>query len=170
MVITESLLSSVSAAIQNGIPVTARPYDEIAKDLNCSSDEVIAAITQLQQQKKIKRFGVVVKHRKLGYKSNAMVVWNVDDNDLERIGKLLSNEDAVTLCYQRPRRLPHWPYNLFTMLHGKQREQVLDKLHQIISRLQIESDFDILFSTKCFKQRGANYLDNDLQQFNKENV
>jgi len=108
----------------------------------------------------IKRIGVVVRHRALGYRANAMVVWDVPDSDLERIGRLLAAETCVTLCYQRPRRLPHWPYNLFCMIHGRERDLVLRRLAQITEfhGLQ-EIRHSALFSSRSFKQRGAHYAE-----------
>ena len=78
--------------------------------------------------------------------------------EFETLGTNLAAEPAVTLCYQRPRNLPHWPYNLFTMLHGKERSAVITELDNIRQRLSIDSNYDVLFSTRCFKQRGARYF------------
>ncbi len=143
--------------LQFGLPICANPYLAIAEKIGCEQEEVIEGIKRLKQQKFIKRFGVVVKHRKLGYQSNAMVVWNIADEEVDKYGELFSREDCVTLCYQRPRQLPHWPYNLFTMIHGKKRADVLEQIQQLIDKHQIKVAFEVLFSTKCFKQRGAVY-------------
>ncbi len=108
--------------------------------------------------------GVVVKHRALGYHANAMVVWDVPDTETDRIGKLLADESCVTLCYQRPRRLPNWPYNLFCMIHGRERDAVLRRIEQIISYHQLHDiPHQVLFSVRAFKQCGARYanLDSD---------
>ncbi|MBT4522998.1 MAG: Lrp/AsnC family transcriptional regulator [Halieaceae bacterium] len=144
--------------IQDGLPLCPRPYAQIAEQLEATEQEVIDAIADLVEDEVIKRLGVVVKHKKLGYVANAMVVWNVDDSIVHEIGDKLAAEPAVTLCYQRPRRLPHWPYNLFTMIHGKERQVVFGELQEIRQRLKLDCDFDVLFSSKCFKQRGARYF------------
>jgi DNA-binding Lrp family transcriptional regulator len=108
----------------------------------------------------IKRMGVIVRHRALGYRANAMVVWDVPDSELERIGRLLAAETCVTLCYQRPRRLPDWPYNLFCMIHGRERDIVLRRLAQIIEFHGLQAiPRSVLFSSRSFKQRGAHYAD-----------
>jgi DNA-binding Lrp family transcriptional regulator len=102
--------------------------------------------------------GVVVRHRSLGYHANAMVVWNIPDDAIERVGKLLAAQECVTLCYQRPRRLPDWPYNLFCMIHGREREAVLRRLEQIIAADGLgDIPHEVLFSMRSFKQRGARY-------------
>jgi DNA-binding Lrp family transcriptional regulator len=144
--------------MQDGLPVCPRPYAVLAKQMACTEKDVISAINNLKEISLFRRFGVIVKHRRLGYDANAMVVWDIADELVEEVGEKLAAESAVTLCYQRPRNLPHWPYNLFTMLHGKERAVVISKIDGIRQRLGIDSNYDVLFSTKCFKQRGAQYF------------
>jgi DNA-binding Lrp family transcriptional regulator len=146
------------AAMQDGLPICSRPYAALAKAFACSESEIISTIAQLKEDEVLNRFGVIVKHRRLGYNANAMVVWDIADEHIETLGNKLAAEPDVTLCYQRPRNLPHWPYNLFTMLHGKERSAVLNILDDIRERLSIDSNYDVLFSTRCFKQRGARYF------------
>jgi DNA-binding Lrp family transcriptional regulator len=146
------------AAMQDGLPICSRPYAALAKEFACSEGEIISTIAQLKEDEVLNRFGVIVKHRRLGYNANAMVVWDIADEHIEALGNKLAAEPDVTLCYQRPRNLPHWPYNLFTMLHGKERSAVLNILDDIRERLSIDSNYDVLFSTRCFKQRGARYF------------
>ncbi len=161
-------LKKLMALIQQGIPICARPYQVIAQKLGCDEKDIINGIETLTQKEYIKRFGVVVKHRKLGYKANAMVVWNIEDEAIGTMGEKLAREKAITLCYQRPRRLPQWPYNLFTMIHGKSREQVSSQLKQIIKTHQIKYEYSVLFSTRCFKQQGANYFTQETSPINSE--
>ncbi|NOQ35280.1 MAG: AsnC family protein, partial [Methylococcaceae bacterium] len=105
----------------------------------------------------IKRLGVIVKHRKLGYRANAMVVWNIPDEKVDDVGAIISQIDFVNLCYQRPRR-KQWAYNLYCMIHGKSRDIVLEQLEQLIKSCQLSAfDYEVLFSRRCFKQRGARY-------------
>ena len=99
------------AVIQGGLPLVAKPYAAVAAQLGLTEDEVISRLEVLQSAGLIKRMGVVVKHRALGYRANAMVVWDIAADEVERIGALLAGESCVTLCYQRPRRLPVWGYN-----------------------------------------------------------
>lgn len=155
MVVDQKKLIEV---MQDGLPVCPRPYAELAKQMACTEKDVISAINNLKDSSLFRRFGVIVKHRRLGYDANAMVVWDIADELVEEVGEKLAAESAVTLCYQRPRNLPHWPYNLFTMLHGKERAVVISKIDGIRQRLGIDSNYDVLFSTKCFKQRGAQYF------------
>ena len=143
------------AAIQQGLPLVSRPYATIGAQLGLGETEVIARLTELQDAGMIKRMGVVVRHRALGYRANAMVVWDVPDNELERVGRLLADETCVTLCYQRPRQLPDWPYNLFAMIHGATRAEVEDKRRTIATLLgDAARASDILYSTRILKKTG----------------
>jgi len=146
------------AAIQDGLPLVPQPYAALAETLGTSEADIIERLQGLQDEGMIKRMGVVVKHRALGYYANAMVVWDVPDGNIERMGELLAGQECVTLCYQRPRRLPGWPYNLFCMIHGREREAVLRRLAQIIDANSFgDVPHEVLFSLRSFKQRGAHY-------------
>ena len=148
------------AAIQGGLPLVAKPYAAIAAQLGLTETQVMERLQRLQQAGLIKRMGVVVKHRALGYRANAMVVWDIPDAEVERIGDLLADENCVTLCYQRPRRLPVWSYNLFCMIHGRERDSVLRRLEQIVAFHGLEKiPYKVLFSGRSFKQRGAHYVE-----------
>jgi len=135
-----------------------QPYAQIARQLNCSESEVIDGIKSLIEDGDLKRFGVVVRHRKLGYRANGMVVWDLPDNRVTEIGHCIGQYSFVTLCYQRPRRPPEWRYNLFSMIHGQNRAAVVDQVKFIVEQCGLQDiRHEILFSKRCFKQRGANY-------------
>jgi DNA-binding Lrp family transcriptional regulator len=149
----------VQKALQEGLPLVAEPYKQLAAELGSSESRVMNCIEELQASGAVKRFGMVLRHRPLGYRANAMVVWDIPDADVDRIGQLLGGEPCVTLSYRRPRRPPQWNYNLFSMIHGKSRETVEQQLADIVERHGLANySRDILFSTRCFKQRGAVYV------------
>lgn len=155
----DTLELQVQRALQEGLPIVAQPYRALAEQLGVCEAEVIACIEKQQGAGLQKRFGMVLRHRELGYTANAMVVWNVPDNEVAGVGALLGDEPCVTLSYRRPRRPPHWPYNLFCMIHGKSRESVLAQLDEIMERNGLQHyQRRVLFSTRCFKQRGAVYV------------
>jgi siroheme decarboxylase len=145
-------------AVQSGLPVCARPYQAIGKQIAMSEIEVIERLEKLKGAGLIKRLGVIVKHHALGYRANAMIVWDIPDEQVQELGQKISRFDFVTLCYQRPRSLPDWPYNLFCMIHGQDRKKVLQQLATLTEACQLDNfERDILFSQRCFKQRGARY-------------
>ncbi|KRT53914.1 siroheme decarboxylase subunit beta [endosymbiont of Ridgeia piscesae] len=146
------------AEIQGGLPLSSHPYAEVGERIGMREQEVIDRIAHLQREGVIKRLGIVVRHHELGYTANAMVVWDVPDGRLDEVGEKLSNESCVTLCYQRPRCLPGWPYNLFSMIHGKDRQRVLNYIESIIEAQGLAGiPHKVLFSGRRFKQRGARY-------------
>ena len=145
--------------MQNGLPLVSRPYVSIAQRLDLSETEVISRLSKLKQQGLIKRLGVIVNHRRLGYRANAMVVFDIPNSEVKQIGKKISQFDFVNLCYLRPRHLNIWSYNLYCMIHGKTRDKVLQQLEQLIESCALNSfDYEVLFSRQCFKQRGASYF------------
>jgi len=149
----------IISLIQNGLPLLSRPYAAIGEQAGMEENEVIDTITGLIHKGVIKRYGVVVQHRDLGYRANAMVVWDMPEEKLDSIPGIINKFPFITLCYRRPRKPPRWPYNLFCMIHGHDRETVMKKLEHMIKTCQWEDiPYDVLFSRRRFKQRGAHYL------------
>ena len=147
------------AAIQDGLPITPHPYADIAARIGITEQAVLERLALLQHAGIIKRFGIVVRHHELGIAANAMVVWDVSDEQVDPLGACLANFEFVTLCYRRPRRLPQWRYNLYCMIHGKSRDDVLAHLtHMILSCGLQDLPHEVLFSKRRFKQRGAAYF------------
>ena len=146
------------AAIQDGLPLTPRPYADIGRCIGLGEEEVISALRRMLDGGIIKRLGIVVRHHELGYRANAMVVWDLPDDGVDEIGRRFSGFDFVTLCYRRPRRLPRWPYNLFCMVHGRERPAVLAQVDRMARSCEIfDAPREVLFSTRRFKQRGPVY-------------
>jgi siroheme decarboxylase len=147
------------AAIQDGLPMTSRPYAAIGERIGLGEAEVIAGLRRLIDHAVIKRFGVIVRHRALGYRANAMVVWDVPDDRVADSGRRLAELRFVTLCYRRPRWLPVWPYNLFCMIHGRDRATVEALVDQASAATELDDlPRAVLFSRRQFKQRGARYV------------
>lgn len=144
--------------IQHGLPLVERPYAAVGARTGMSESEVIDRLHRLLALGHVKRMGVVVRHHELGYRANAMVVWDVPDGRVRELGHCLGEFAFVTLCYRRPRRLPDWPYNLFCMIHGRSREAVLGHVEELVQRCGVgDISHAVLFSRRRFKQRGALY-------------
>ncbi len=149
---------ALAAALEGGLTLVHRPYAELAAKAGMSEVEARRRLERLVALGIIRRLGVVVRHRELGYTANAMVVWDVPDERVEELGRMLGAQPGVTLCYRRPRVLPEWPYNLFSMVHGRNRQAVLAEIERLRAELGLQ---DIpchpLFSLRRFKQCGARY-------------
>jgi DNA-binding Lrp family transcriptional regulator len=151
--------TALIGAVQQGLPLVPRPFAEIGAGIGLTESEVIAGLAHLSEQGIIKRMGVVVRHHELGYRANAMVVWDIPDDRVSALGHCVGKFDFVTLCYRRPRRLPAWRYNLFTMIHGQDRDEVLSLVAQLKERCGLQDiAHEVLFSRRRFKQCGARYV------------
>ena len=148
----------LTAAIQDGLPLHPRPYERVGIAIGLSEEEVIWHLRRLIDKGAIRRLGVIVRHHELGYRANAMAVWEVPEGQVKATGQKLASLPFVTLCYQRPRRPPVWPYNLFCMIHGRNRDSVtalIEKATQEAGLTGLRNA--VLFSRRRFKQRGARY-------------
>jgi len=161
-VLNFDLERALISVIEQGLPLVAKPYADVALQIGCSEQEVIDGLKILKSRGDIKRFGVVVRHRKLGFRANGMVVWDIADDKVQSIGNCIGQFPFVTLCYRRPRKLPEWSYNLFTMVHGRNQQEVEEKTQLLVEQCGLSDiKHEILFSSRCFKQRGARYISND---------
>lgn len=149
------------AATQAGLPLVAQPYDAIAERLGWPSGaEVRERMQALLDAGVIRRIGAVPNHYRLGYTANGMSVWDVDDACVDELGARVGALPGVSHCYRRPRRLPLWPYNLFAMLHGATRAQVVEQSKAVEALLgEACRAHDILFSTRILKKTGLRLKD-----------
>ncbi|OIB57622.1 Lrp/AsnC family transcriptional regulator [Natrialba sp. SSL1] len=162
--ISESATSSLSVLesdllleIQDGFPLSATPYRDVADELDADVEAVLAAIDRLHANGCIKRIGCIINHVVTGFDSNCMVVWDVPDEKLDEWGERAGGLPYVTLCYHRPRRPEQdWPYNLFTMIHGRDSDAVDEKIDELATDY-LPVDHDRLYSTETLKQTGARY-------------
>jgi DNA-binding Lrp family transcriptional regulator len=146
------------SVLQEGLPLFVRPFALIAERVGASESTVLTRIGNWIEEGAIKRFGVVVRHHELGYRANAMLVHDVPDERVGELGRSLAEEPAVTLCYRRPRQAPQWPYNLFCMIHGRERAEVEGVIAELRQRHGLKDcAHDVLFSLTRFKQKGARY-------------
>ncbi len=152
----------VLAMIEGGLPLSAQPYADVAAAVGVNETDVLDRLGAMLDSGIVKRLGVIVRHRSLGYTANAMCVWDVPDPLLPAVGSALADIDFVTLCYARPRRLPAWPYNLFCMIHGAERAKVETQIKSLDALCRMDRfRGEIMFSRRCFKQRGARYSPTD---------
>jgi siroheme decarboxylase len=142
-------------ATQEGLPVSERPYQIIADELGITEDEVICRLEKMLEHGVIRRIAVIPNHYRIGFKANGMTVWNVEDEDIKRLGRQIGELPYVSHCYQRPRHEPYWSYNLFAMVHGTERAQVeerAEKLKAILGDACLGNE--ILYSSKILKKTG----------------
>ncbi len=142
-------------ATQAGLPLVSRPYHAVAEMVGIPSAELMLRLRRLLADGVIRRLAAVPNHYKLGYRANGMTVWDVDDEQISRLGQQVGQLPFVSHCYRRPRHLPIWRFNLFAMVHGHDRDDVQEQI-QTIQRCLGEAcrDHDVLYSTRILKKTG----------------
>lgn len=142
-------------ATQAGLPLVTEPYQAVAEQLGLSAAEVMQRMQAMLESGVIRRIAAVPNHYKIGYRFNGMTVWDVDDQHVERLGRSVAELPFVSHCYQRPRHLPDWPYNLFAMVHGKTEQDAEQQVSTIAQLLGNASrQHQVLYSTKILKKTG----------------
>ncbi|MGJ4952147.1 siroheme decarboxylase subunit beta [Bradyrhizobium sp. HKCCYLS20291] len=143
------------AATQAGLPLVREPYRMLAERLGLDEAEVIARLQGLLARGAIRRIGAIPNHYALGFTANGMSVWDVADDEVAEIGAMVGALEAVTHCYERPRHLPLWPYNLFAMVHGRTRDEVRAEVAGIAGLIgPAARAYEVLFSTRILKKTG----------------
>ncbi len=146
---------AIIVATQEGLPLVPQPYHAVAHQVGIEPDEVMARFRIMLESGVIRRIGAVPNHYALGYKANGMTVWDVADERIDELGKRIGQLDFVSHCYQRPRHLPDWSYNLFAMVHGHDRAETERKAQQIAELLGGDCRaHEILYSTRILKKTG----------------
>lgn len=146
-------------ALQGNLPESLTPFADLARELGWEEDAVLERTRKLLKAGLIRRFGAVLRHQRAGFTANAMGVWRVPEEKTEEIGKIMATFREVSHCYQRP-MLADWPYNLFTMIHGRSVEGCQEVMEKISEATGIK-DYSMLFSQKELKKSSMQYFTED---------
>jgi len=150
-----ALDEKIVRATQAGLPLVPEPYREIARRIGVEPQEVISRIKTMLADGRVRRIGAVPNHYALGYTANAMSVWDVADAEADRLGAAVGALPFVSHCYRRPRRLPDWPYNLFAMVHGRNRRETDGRVEAIRRLLgSALKASETLYSVRILKKTG----------------
>ena len=149
---------ALAGLLEDGLPLAPRPFERWASQLALSPAAVLATLARWLDAGTLRRFGVVVRHHELGFAANAMTVFDVPDDAVDALGSELARQPGVTLAYRRT-RAAQWPYNLYCMVHGRDRASVQAALAQATQRAGLGCHaHEVLFSCRRFKQTGARYF------------
>lgn len=143
-------MKKVLEALPADFPVSERPYDEMAKEMGMSGAALIDELVALKKAGIIRRIAAMVAHRSVSYEGNAMVVWRVAEAEVGKVGAVMAGFQEVSHCYERDTG-GYWDYNLYTMVHGRTREECLATIARMASRSGI-GDYRVLFSLREFKK------------------
>jgi DNA-binding Lrp family transcriptional regulator len=146
---------AIVQATQAGLPLDPRPYHRVAEQVGATPAQVIERLQAMLASGVVRRIGAVPNHYALGYVANGMTVWDVVDDWMDEAGRLIAALDYVTHCYHRPRHLPDWPYNLFAMVHAKDRDTVALRVAEMERVLgPMARGHEVLYSTRILKKTG----------------
>ncbi len=155
MLTPDTINRAIVVATQAGLPLVQRPYHAIGDAIGVSGETVMAHIAGMLETGAIRRIGAVPNHYALGYIANGMAVWDVADENVKQLGRVVGDLPFVTHCYERVRHPPEWPYNLFAMVHGRTREEVAERVNHIAAILGAAArSGTVLFSTRILKKTG----------------
>jgi DNA-binding Lrp family transcriptional regulator len=145
----------IIVATQRGLPLVPEPYHTVAQAVQLQPEEVMRRLQRMLEAGVIRRIGAVPNHYALGVRANGMSVWDVDDARVGDLGERVGALSFVSHCYLRPRVLPYWRYNLFAMVHGRERGVVEEKVARIAELLGDASRaHEVLYSTRILKKTG----------------
>jgi DNA-binding Lrp family transcriptional regulator len=146
----------VIQVLQDGIPPAERPFQILAARACLPEEEFLACVKNLCKEGYIRRLGATLQHQISGYAANAMIAWHVDEEKIEKAGRIMTSFNNVTHCYQR-RTIPGWPYNIYTMVHGKTDVKCHAVVREIAEKAGI-TDYQVLFSEKELKRSNIRYF------------
>jgi len=142
--------------LQGDLPLTARPFAVLAEKIGISEEELLNRIKLLKEQGILRRLGATLYHQRVGFKANAMVAWYVPDEIIDETGFLMATFKEVSHCYQRKIE-EKWRYNIFTMVHGKNKKDCQSIVKRIAKKTGIK-DYVILLTLKEYKKTSPRYF------------
>lgn len=152
----DDLDQAIVKELQGDIPLEPRPFAVIARRVGVSEEEVLRRVRSYQERGWLRRVAAVLYHQTAGFRGNAMVVWKVPAGQVDRFGRLASAFSQVTHCYERD-KLPGFPYNVYTMLHGRD-EKACEDVARAISAATGVRDYLVLPSTREYKKTSVCYV------------
>lgn len=147
------------AQIQGDLPLCVSPFAVIGKKTGWDENDALRRIRQFIRCGTIRRFGAILRHQKAGYRGNAMVVWTVPEERVNKVSRIMTSFPRVSHCYLRSTH-PSWPFNIYTMVHGRNEKECLQTARQISKRTGIQ-DYRVLFSRREHKKSSMEYFLND---------
>ncbi len=151
-----SIERRILAVLQEGLPSSQTPYKDMAQWIGIEVSELLAVLEDWKKQGRLRRIGAIVNHFKVGLGAGAMVVWQAEPERIVEIGQVLAGFKEVSHAYERQTR-ENWPYNLYTMVHGRSSEEV----QQVIKRMSQAcgvSNYRILVTEKELKKVAPTYI------------
>ena len=159
---------AVIRALQGPMEVTDRPYDAAADQVGMSTDDFLEHLRRMVDRNLLRRIAAILYHRRAGFSANGMGVWRVPEGKILEIGARMAAVRGISHCYQRP-TYPDWPYSVFTMAHGRSKEECDAILDGIAEEHGLHGDDRaILYSSTEFKKIRLHYFTDDYSRWEAE--
>jgi len=149
---------AVIKALQGDMPVTSEPYAPAAEAVGITQRELLDHLESMKERKALRRVAAILFHRRAGFSANGMGVWNIPEERIMEIAPLMASYRGISHCYQRP-TYEDWPYSVFTMAHGRSKEECDAILDSIAQETGIEDRSTLYSSTEFKKIRLLYYTD-----------
>jgi len=154
---------------QNDIQITSEPFKDTIEKLDLSYEEFFSTLKEFKEAGVMRRFACILNHRKAGFSANAMVVWDIaEGSEGEKFGETAASFSAVSHCYLRP-KYPTWNYNLFTMIHGKTKEDTQEVIDNIANEIEYKSNMP-LYSSREFKKVRIKYFSDTFKEWEEKYI
>jgi siroheme decarboxylase len=154
---------AVIRALQGNMPVVPEPYADAAAAVGVSQDKFLDHLAGMQERRLLRRVAAILFHRRAGFSANGMGVWKVPDPDIEAVGRRMASFRGISHCYQRP-TYEDWPYSVFTMAHGRSKEECDAILDSIAEDTGI-TDRATLYSSTEFKKIRLLYFTDEFKEW-----
>ncbi|MDI6906785.1 MAG: AsnC family transcriptional regulator, partial [Thermoanaerobacterales bacterium] len=148
--LTEETDREIVRRLQAGLPLVSRPFGDIAARVGLTEEEVMDRVRALLDGRYLRRFGAALRHQRVGFAGNALVAWKVPPERLDEVGRTVAGFPGVTHCYHREGP-PHWPYNLYSMVHKPTREACQEYIRELAGKVKVD-DYLVLFSERELKR------------------
>ncbi|NIA17451.1 MAG: Lrp/AsnC family transcriptional regulator [Planctomycetes bacterium] len=146
----------ILAVLQGGLPKSQTPYRDMAQRIGIEVSELLAVLKDWKKHGKLRRIGAIVNHFKAGLGAGAMVVWQAESERIVEVGQVFTGFEEVSHAYER-QSSENWPYNLYTMVHGRSAEDVQRVVKRMSQACGI-SNFRVLVTEKELKKVPPTYI------------
>jgi DNA-binding Lrp family transcriptional regulator len=143
--------------LSGDLPSERRPFAALACELGVREREILERIRSYSENALLRRVAAIVAHQRAGFVANALVAWRVPEQKIAEVGETMAAFEEVSHCYERL-SYPHWPYTIYTMIHGRNRDQCMEVVERIAARTGVD-DYVVLFTVKEFKKQSMRYFD-----------
>lgn len=166
--LSQEIQCGIMNELQKDLALSPTPFRDIARQFHVEQETFFNFLDVLKTSQKMSRFAGILKHRSLGFTANAMVVWEIPENTIQAFVKNASEYSSISHCYERV-TYPEWPYNIYTMIHGRSHDLCQKLVDTLSSRFNL-SCYEVLYSTKEFKKQRVNFFNNEIHEWHKRNI